>query len=398
MSREQLQAENFNYDLPDERIAIYPLDNRNNSKLLTYKGGIVNKDVFPNLKNHLPKNSLLIFNDTRVIAARMFFFNNTGAKLEVFCLEPFESTIEQTLTSKRTCVWKCIVGNLKRWRKNDVLEMEIAGVTLKASVVDRRYRHVILRFDWDGGMDFSTILQAAGQIPLPPYLNRELEKEDNQNYQTVYAKKSGAVAAPTAGLHFIDKQLIDLQKEGHDLAYLTLFVGSGTFRPVTAEKLVDHTMHQERIVIEKNTLKKLASKGKKVICVGTTSLRSLESMYWLAVKIKHTGNLNENVLTQEDAYELPNNLSWSSACEFLLTVLEKTGKLTVDFYSALFIMPGYEFKSIDGLITNFHQPQSTLLALVSAFIGDDWKKVYDFALQNDFRFLSYGDSSILLRE
>ena len=397
MNREQLESKEFFYDLPDERIAAYPLKNRNLSKLLTYKNGAIETDVFSNLRAHLPEGSILVFNDTKVLASRLYFQRKTGAKIEIFCLEPFEQTVEQALTAKRECKWQCLVGNLKRFKDGEVLELAIAGTILRARISEKRATNVVIYFEWDGGIEFSEILNEAGEIPLPPYLNRKTELADQENYQTVYAKNEGAVAAPTAGLHFLDSQLEDLQQSGIDLAYLTLFVGAGTFRSVKADKLVDHDMHQERIVIDKATIEQLALKQDKIICVGTTSLRSLESLYWIAVKMKYTGNLNENLVTQEDAYQLPKELSWKEACHFLVQVLEKSGEIKIDFHSALFIMPGYEWKAINGLITNFHQPKSTLLALVSSWIGEDWHKVYDFALNNDFRFLSYGDSSILLK-
>lgn len=397
MNREELHSDHFNYNLPVERIAKYPLANRNASKLLTYANGTIGEDVFSNLKSHLPKDAVLVFNDTKVLAARLYFQRKTGAKIEIFCLEPFKLTVEQALTSKSACEWQCMVGNLKRFKDGEILELSIAGTILKASIVERRFSDVIIRFEWDGNVEFSDILHEAGEIPLPPYLNRETELADQENYQTVYAKNEGAVAAPTAGLHFVDSQLTDLQNSGHELAYLTLFVGAGTFRSVKADKLVDHDMHQERIVITRNTIQQLADQQDKIVCVGTTSLRSLESLYWLAVKIHETKNLNELFVSQEDAYKLAGDWNWNEACNYLLHVLDKTGKDKVDFHSALFIMPGYKWKAINGLITNFHQPKSTLLALVSAWIGSDWLKVYDYALKNDFRFLSYGDSSILLR-
>ena len=397
MNREQLESKDFYYELPDEKIAKYPLENRNSSKLLTYKNGAIDIDVFSNLEAYLPEETLLVFNDTKVLAARLYFQRKTGAKIEIFCLEPFEQTVEQALTSKQECKWQCLVGNLKRFKDGEVLELAIAGTTLRASINEKRATDVIIQFEWEGGIEFSEILNEAGEIPLPPYLNRKTELADQENYQTVYAKNEGAVAAPTAGLHFIDSQLKKIQQKGHDLAYLTLFVGAGTFRSVKSAKLVDHDMHEERIVIDKATLQQLALKQGKIICVGTTSLRSLESLYWLAVKMKHNGNANESLITQEDAYQLPADFTWKEACEFLLQLLEKSGDSKIDFHSALFIMPGYEWKAISGLITNFHQPKSTLLALVSSWIGEDWHKVYNYALNNDFRFLSYGDSSILLK-
>ena len=397
MNREELHSDHFNYNLPEERIAKHPLANRNHSKLLTYSNGKIGEDVFYNLKSHLPKDAVMVFNDTKVLAARLYFQRKTGAKIEIFCLEPFKLTVEQALTSTSACEWQCMVGNLKRFKDGEILELSIAGTILRASIVERRFSDVIIRFEWDGNVEFSNILHEAGEIPLPPYLNRETELADQENYQTVYAKNEGAVAAPTAGLHFVDSQLADLQKSGHKLEYLTLFVGAGTFRSVKADRLVDHDMHQERIVITRNTIQQLADHQEKIVCVGTTSLRSLESLYWLAVKMHETNNLNEVFVSQEDAYRLAGDWNWSEACNYLLNVLDQTGKDKVDFHSALFIMPGYKWKAINGLITNFHQPKSTLLALVSAWIGPDWLKVYDYALKNDFRFLSYGDSSILLR-
>ena len=321
----------------------------------------------------------------------------TGAKIEIFCLEPFESTVEQALNTTSKCVWQCMVGNLKRFKPTDILELEIAGVRLQARLKEKREQDVLIEFNWDGSIVFSEILQEAGELPLPPYLNRKTEEKDEKSYQTVYAKNDGAVAAPTAGLHFVDSQLADLKNQGHDLAYLTLFVGAGTFKPVKADKLVDHEMHRERIVIQKSTLEQLANKKGKIITVGTTSLRSLESLYWLAVKMKSSENDAERFVNQNDAYELNTDINWQQACEYILLVLKNSGETSIDFYSGLFVMPGYDFKVIDGLITNFHQPKSTLLSLVSAWIGKDWEKVYSYALENDFRFLSYGDNSLLLR-
>ena len=397
MNREELHSDHFNYNLPGECIAKYPLSNRNASKLLTYKKGEIADDVFSNLDSHLPQESVLVFNDTKVLAARLYFKRKTGAKIEIFCLEPHGITVEQALTATSRCDWQCMVGNLKRFKDGEILELAIAGTILKASIVERRFSDVIIRFEWDGGIEFSDILNEAGEIPLPPYLNRETELSDQENYQTVYASNEGAVAAPTAGLHFVERQLAELKTQGHELAYLTLFVGAGTFRAVKTNKLVDHDMHEERIVISRGTIEQLADKQGKIISVGTTSLRSLESLYWLAVKMNTTDNLNETFVSQDDAYTLPSDWSWSDACAYLLKVLNESGRNEVDFHSALFIMPGYNWKVISGLITNFHQPKSTLLALVSSWIGEDWLKVYDYALEHHFRFLSYGDSSILLK-
>lgn len=396
MNREELKAEDFNYELPDHKIAKHPLKNRNGSKLLVYNNGEIQENTFYNLKDYLPKNSTLVFNNTRVIAARLIFTKSTGAKIEVFCLEPFESTVEQALSSTSTCTWQCIVGNLKRFKPEDTISIEIANTSLKANLIEKRDQDVIVQFSWNNGMDFSSIIDEAGKIPLPPYLNREVEATDKDTYQTVYAKKEGAVAAPTAGLHFTDEQLIDLQNCGHSVEYLTLHVGAGTFKPVKAEKLTDHEMHKERIIVGKSMLERLVQSD-NIVPIGTTSLRSLESLYWLAVKIKSQGLNSVPSITQNDAYQLIYDWNWKQAYQFLIEFMNRHNLNQVDFHSALFIMKSYDWKVISGLITNFHQPKSTLLALVSSWIGDDWKVVYDYALNNDFRFLSYGDSSLLIR-
>lgn len=398
MSRGSLETNHFDYSLEEDRIAKYPLTDRGQSKLLVYQDGEIQESVFKELRNYLPNNTSLVFNDTKVMAARLRFENENGAKIEVFCLEPYQTTAEQALVATHSCEWTCMVGNLKRFKDDQILELAIAGTTLKASKVVRKEQEVIIQFDWEGGITFSEILNEAGEVPLPPYLNRDTEASDKDNYQTVYAKQEGAVAAPTAGLHFTNNQLLDLQSEGHELAYLTLHVGAGTFRPVKADKLVEHQMHEERIVVSKATLAQLCKRGRKIVSVGTTSLRSLESMYWLAVKMNQNPTEQIHHLGQEDAYELKSDWNWKEAFEFLLEWMGSFQVDHLDFHSSLFIMPGYEWKVIDGLITNFHQPKSTLLALVSSWIGQDWKRVYDYALSNDFRFLSYGDSSLLWKK
>jgi len=396
MQRHALKAEDFTYDLPDERIAKYPLKKRNLSKLLLYKKGNIGQDRFKKLNNHLPSDSVLVFNNTKVLSARLSFRKTTGARIEIFCLQPHLRTVEEALTTTQTVVWQCMVGNLKRFKAEDVLSKGIAGVQLEVRLLERRSQDVLIEFKWEGGIEFSDILAQCGEMPLPPYLNRAAEESDATTYQTVYAKKEGAVAAPTAGLHFMDAQLEELQVNNHALTYLTLYVGAGTFRSVKADRLVDHKMHQERIVIQRSTIEQLQYKKGKIICVGTTSLRSLESLYWLAVKRKLQNDFEINELSQEDAYQLEGALSWKEVCSYLLNEMENRGIESIDFYSSLFIMPSYQWKVMDGLITNFHQPKSTLLALVSAWIGEDWNKVYNYALEHDFRFLSYGDSSLLL--
>ena len=397
MVQNNLKASDFDYELADDRIAKYPLSNRNESKLLHYQNGEITNDVFKNLDKHLPDQSLLVFNDTKVLAARLYFKKKTGAKIEIFCLEPHQSTAEQALSSTDTCTWQCLVGNLKRFKEDDVLELEIAGTTLRAKWIEKRSNDILVQFDWDHQVDFSSILMEAGEVPLPPYLNRSTEEKDIDSYQTVYAKTEGAVAAPTAGLHFVDSQLSELQSKGHELSYLTLYVGAGTFRPVKAEKLLDHEMHSERIVISYKAIEQLIQHHKSIVTVGTTSLRSLESLYWLACNMYQKQDDSIRFVGQEDAYQLNQEWSYKDACEYILNYLKVNDFSEIDFHSALFIMPGYQFKSIKAIITNFHQPKSTLLSLVSAWIGDDWKKVYDYAMNNDYRFLSFGDSSLLMR-
>lgn len=397
MVQNNLKASDFDYELADDRIAKYPLSNRNESKLLHYQNGEITNDVFKNLDKHLPDQSLLVFNDTKVLAARLYFKKKTGAKIEIFCLEPHQSTAEQALSSTDTCTWQCLVGNLKRFKEDDVLELEIAGTTLRAKWIEKRSNDILVQFDWDHQVDFSSILMEAGEVPLPPYLNRSTEEKDIDSYQTVYAKTEGAVAAPTAGLHFVDSQLSELQSKGHELSYLTLYVGAGTFRPVKAEKLLDHEMHSERIVISYKAIEQLIQHHKSIVTVGTTSLRSLESLYWLACNMYQKQDDSIRFVGQEDAYQLNQEWSYKDACEYILNYLKVNDFSEIDFHSALFIMPGYQFKSIKAIITNFHQPKSTLLSLVSAWIGDDWKKVYAYAMNNDYRFLSFGDSSLLIR-
>jgi S-adenosylmethionine:tRNA ribosyltransferase-isomerase len=396
MKRTELQTRDFSYALPEDRIAKYPLAARNQSQLLIYRKGQISRDIFARLEDHIPDRALLVFNNTRVLAARLRFIKSTGAHIEIFCLEPYRQPVEEALRATKSCRWICMVGNLKRFKARDTLSLPIAGTQLRARLLERREGDVLISFEWDGGIPFSTILESAGEVPLPPYLNREPEAADKEHYQTVYAQNEGAVAAPTAGLHFVPDQLEELKRKGHDLAYLTLHVGAGTFKPVQADKLVDHDMHRERIVIHKETLQQLIAARGPLIAVGTTSLRSLESLYWLAVKYQKTESTDLPSIAQDDAYTLPQDLNARAAFRFLLQQMDERGWDVLDFHSALYIMPGYPWQVIGGLITNFHQPQSTLLALIAAWIGDDWRKVYDYALAHDFRFLSYGDSSLLL--
>jgi S-adenosylmethionine:tRNA ribosyltransferase-isomerase len=395
----------FTYNLPDDKIAKYPLQDRDKSKLLVWKNGGITDSKFTNISDFIPEKSLLVFNNTKVIRARMQFRKKTGAKIEIFCLEPH--TPEEYTTSfaqKEKCSWKCIVGNLKKW-KGEVLEnsVELNGETVilkaerKGTVTDA---HEIL-FSWDNKKyTFSEILDASGSIPIPPYLNRESEEEDSTRYQTVYSKIKGSVAAPTAGLHFTDAIFKTLSAKNIEKTELTLHVGAGTFKPVKSETIGEHDMHTEHIIVNKTFINKLLEHPNKVIAVGTTSVRTLESLYWIGKKILDTPDIAPSMLavSQWEPYNNNDNPSTEKVLKGLLGYMENSNLETLNSSTQIIILPGYDFKIINGMFTNFHQPQSTLLLLVSAFIGDNWKEVYKHALSNEYRFLSYGDSNLYFKE
>ncbi len=399
-----IKIEEYNYSLPDERIAKFPLKERHLSKLLCLKDGNLSEKVFFDIANLLPEKSLLIFNETKVIQARLLFTKPTGASIEIFCLEPVEPTNDAQLAfqQKPPVVWKCLVGNAKRW-KSGLLESKIningKEVVLQAEKVKQLTDSFLISFSWKpDGILFSHILEASGLIPLPPYLHREPVESDKQRYQTVYARFDGSVAAPTAGLHFTDDILKQLNKEGISMEKVTLHVGAGTFKPVSSETIGDHEMHTEKVVINKTTLQNLLHHiGNPVIPVGTTSMRTIESLFWMALKIE-LGLTSQFVVNQWDPYELeiPAGFDIEKALELLIDTLHKNNLDELKGETRLMIAPGYKFKVATGLITNFHQPKSTLLLLVSALIGEKWKEAYDFALGNNFRFLSYGDSCLFL--
>lgn len=403
MTNQQLESihiTDFDYPLPDERIAKHPLDERDKSKLLLYKQSSIDEDIFINIADHLPSNSLILFNNTKVVQARLLFKRVTGAQIEVFLLEPIKPhDYVISFASNSKVVWKCIIGNLKKW-KEEVLQMEIPNSTtlLNAKKIQNLTEGVEVEFEWNNqSLSFARIVELCGNIPIPPYLNRDAEQEDKERYQTIYAKPEGSVAAPTAGLHFTANVFELLKNKNFDIEYITLHVGAGTFKPVKAEKINDHEMHTEHFIIKKSTIEKIFEhKGKRVV-VGTTSLRTLESMYWLGVKAKE-GRLNDQcTVSQWEPYELPQGISVYNAIQALG---EYMSSKKLDFLTAstqILIIPGYNIRMADALVTNFHQPKSTLLLLVAAFIGDDWKEVYKYALENGFRFLSYGDSSLLMK-
>ncbi|NLI72842.1 MAG: S-adenosylmethionine:tRNA ribosyltransferase-isomerase [Bacteroidales bacterium] len=396
---EPLLIENYNYELPDERIAKYPLTERDSSKLLVYKNRAISESVFSNISEILPENCLLVCNNTRVIHARLVFYKPTGARIEVFCLEPAEpSDYVLSFSSRNNCEWKCIVGNVKKWKEGTLsrsIEIDGENVQFSAEKVLTSGNTHRIKFTWDNdNYSFSEILEKIGELPIPPYLNRKTEAEDEITYQTVYSKIEGSVAAPTAGLHFTEAVFESLKKKNIELEELTLHVGAGTFQPVKSDDVSKHVMHTETIAVPLKTIKKIQANLGNIIAVGTTSVRTLESLYYVG-----SGSLyekNEIKTGQWEPYSLPENPNSAyQALQNIIDYLEKTGQDTLHAETQMLIKPGFKFRIINGMITNFHQPKSTLLLLVSAFVGEDWKWIYDFALENDFRFLSYGDSSIL---
>ncbi len=398
----EIHIEDYNYDLPDEKIAKYPLSQRDASKLLSYKEGTVAENRFKDITDILPSDHLMVFNDTKVVPARLHFQRSTGAHIEIFCLEPVvpEEYVSMFSVTDR-CRWKCIVGNVKRW-KADTLSLynpdcdpSISEMDLKADLIERQGETSIIEFSWSNSAPFSKVLEVCGNIPIPPYLNRETEAIDLERYQTLYARYRGSVAAPTAGLHFTDEVLQGLKVKNIDIATVCLHVGAGTFLPVKSSLVSEHNMHREPFVITKTFLNKLRSSLGKVIAVGTTSVRTLESLYYIGVSCIETGHPSD--VDQWAPYSRSYSYSVSEALESIVSYMDTNSLESLQLGTRIIIVPGYEFKIVDILVTNFHQPQSTLLLLISAFVKGDWHKIYDFALENDFRFLSYGDSSVLFR-
>lgn len=397
-----IKIKDFSYNLPDEKIAKYPLPERDKSKLLVYNKGVIEQKHFSQISVLVPPDSLLVVNDTKVIQARMFFRKQTGAKIEIFCLNPhFPADYETAFSQKSKCQWTCIVGNSKKWKSGE-LKKNISTQNSEFELIVRKIsaekNNQILEFKWNADITFGEILENSGNIPIPPYLNRNSEESDKTNYQTVYSQKKGSVAAPTAGLHFTPKVFGNLALKNIKLAKLTLHVGAGTFKPVKSEKIGDHEMHTEQFSVSKEFVNQLIKYEGKITSVGTTSMRTLESLYWLGVKILHKKNTeNKLFVSQWEVYEMPQNTSFTQAINAILEFMQSQNLSTLYAETQIIIVPTYKFRVVNNLITNFHQPQSTLLLLVGAFVGDDWKKIYDYALQNDFRFLSYGDSSFLAR-
>jgi S-adenosylmethionine:tRNA ribosyltransferase-isomerase len=397
---ERINLAEFDYHLPDERIARYPIPQRDQSKLLLYQSGEISHHTFSEISEHLPVGALLVFNDTKVIPARAHFQKDTGAIIEVLLLHPELPTrvINEAMLVQRTCVWACMIGNKKRWKPTDklksTLQLDKGTVLLEAEYAD--YDKNLVRLTWDSPATFIDIVQALGQIPLPPYLKRDSEEADKETYQTVYARHNGAVAAPTAGLHFTDQVFSTLDEKQIKRTFLTLHVGAGTFQPIKASSVVEHQMHSEQVVYTRELIDKLIACADMIIPVGTTSLRSLESLYWFGVKLFHSQD--ENFLIEKlypyqfDENELPTAIQ---ALEAIARFMDTRDLDQITGETEIFIFPGYTFRLCKAIVTNFHQPGSTLILLIAAFTGENWKRIYSEALSNDYRFLSYGDSSLL---
>lgn len=403
---EQLHITDYDYPLPDERIAKYPLEKRDASKLLLYDDGIISESIFSNLADYIPSESLMIFNNTRVIHARLLFRKETGAQIEVFCLSPADpEDYAMNFASKHHCSWHCMIGNAKRW-KDDILTMKIENggngiLTLSAEKIAVTDKDTTVRFSWnDDTLSFSEILEIAGKLPIPPYLNRPAETKDDETYQTVYSRIEGSVAAPTAGLHFTDDVMTSLRHKGIATAEVTLHVGAGTFRPVKSETIGEHEMHTEFISVPKETIKAIYENKHPLVVVGTTSMRTIESLYYIGAKlaINPVAMPHELFVSQWEPYEnFLHNIEARQSLKNILDYLDRNDADHLISATQIMIVPGFRFHYADALITNFHQPQSTLLLLISAFVDDNWRVIYDYALRSDFRFLSYGDSSLLWR-
>lgn len=400
---EQIRIEEFNYPLSDERIAKFPLTKRDESKLLVYRNGKIDEAVFKQLSDYLPQGSMLVYNNTRVIQARMLFQKETGAQIEVFCLEPviphdYALVFQQT----ESCSWLCLVGNLKKWKEgalHKTIRMDDKEVVLSAERIKTTGDSHLVRFSWNNPqVTFAELLDAAGILPIPPYLHRETRESDLQTYQTVYSKIKGSVAAPTAGLHFTPEVLAGLDAKGFTREEVTLHVGAGTFKPVKSEVIGDHEMHTEFISVRRSAIENIRTNLGRIIAVGTTSVRTLESLYYMGRTLVNNPDATseELVVTQWTPYNDAEEVTAHEALTALLDYLDRNQTDTLLSATQIMIAPGYEFKIVKGIITNFHQPKSTLLLLISAFVNGNWKSIYNYALDNDFRFLSYGDSSLLL--
>ncbi len=405
MKRREIFIDDYDYDLPLERVAIYPLPQRDESKLLCYENNELTVSLFQNLPDHLPFGSSLILNNTRVIEARILFQKPTGGIIELFCLEPAEYVgINEALSITDQTRWICYIGGASKWKDGEILTKEIESgeskFVLTARFVNKKEDAFTIEFSWDSpDLSFAKVLSTAGSVPLPPYIKRKPEAADSERYQTIFAANQGSVAAPTAALHFTEKVFDGLNEKNISSHYVTLHVGAGTFKPVKTDTIADHAMHAERFQVSLGTLTHLKN-AKELVAVGTTSLRTMETLYWIGLKIIKGIQKPDEVLTlaQWECYELKNDkVTYGESISAIIDLLNNRNKKSVFCETSLLIVPGYKFQSAKALITNFHQPRSTLLLLVAAFVGDNWKNIYQYALENEFRFLSYGDSSLLWR-
>ena len=399
----RIDINDYDYDLPENRIAQHPVNERDASKLLIYRTDCLNHDTFRNIGAYIPRHSLLVFNNTRVIRARILFTKVSGAVIEILCLEPLApSGYEISFSSAKPVEWKCLVGNLKKW-KGGIISVPFKNkgekYELRAEKIKDEGEAWRILFSWNcSGLSFGEVLELTGHIPLPPYINREDAPEDAKRYQTVYSLINGSVAAPTAGLHFTDDVMEKLKQKQIKSTFITLHVGAGTFKPVKSKNISDHEMHCEHFTVTQRTIEQLLEYQGNVIPVGTTSVRTLESLYWLGVKLMNDPSVDPAGLTlnQWEAYSLNQGIPAADALTSILSFLKKSCRLSLEASTSIMIVPGYRFRIINGMITNFHQPRSTLLLLVSAWAGKDWKNIYNYALENNFRFLSYGDCSLLI--
>ena len=397
MMRKSIPIQEYTYILPEDRIALHPLTKRDQSKLLVYRNREIEHASFKNLIDFLPSHTTLFFNDTKVIPARLIFKKDTGAEIEIFLLSPLEpsSVMAEVMIAKHTCTWLCTIGNLKRWKEGSRLTKEALGISLTASLNDRSSGIVTL--SWNTDHTFAEVVTAMGVTPLPPYIRRNASNEDATRYQTVYSHYEGAVAAPTAGLHFTNELLESLRQKGIEEKFLTLHVSAGTFQPVKTENALEHTMHHEQIVVTRKLIEDLIDADRFVVAVGTTAMRTLESLYWFGVTLLKNPHA-EFAVTQDDPYRNEVVTPKHEALKAIAEYMNKHSLLEITGTTSIFIYPGYTFRICKGLITNFHLPASTLMLLVAAFVGEDWKKIYNQALEKEYRFLSYGDSSLLLPE
>jgi S-adenosylmethionine:tRNA ribosyltransferase-isomerase len=403
MKIKNINTDDYDYDLPKDRIAQYPVKERDTSKLLILKDSVISHDIFKRIDDYLPQGSLLVFNNSRVIRARLLFGKETGARIEILCLEPLlPEEYESSFHSKEPVEWKCIIGNLKKWKKGPVRTRFLHNgktFTLEATRLEQDGEAWRIRFKWDAPhLGFGEVTDLAGHVPLPPYISRTDEESDAETYQTVYSSRKGSVAAPTAGLHFTSHVLGKLREKGIKSNEITLHVGAGTFQPMKTSNAFDHEMHCEHFFVTADSIKEIIENQGKIIAVGTTSVRTIESLYWLGIKVLRNMPLMNKSFTlgQWEAYDHESEIPVKEALNALLKYIESNNLLILHATTSIMIIPGYRFRIINGIVTNFHQPRSTLLLLISAFTGDKWKEVYRYALDNGFRFLSYGDSSLLL--